>query len=937
MLLPRNPARCGAVRGAVPRNPARCAEKPRWSADADADPRRRQGLRPEPGIRSLETGARKHRLTRPGQTVFNNRDFRVVPAGATTSGSVLLSARPTAPGPPATECCAARLTGQSTARRKEVAMRMPSVLVRGLIGLAAALMLTTTGAAAMPGREAPEAAPAGERVIAVPGSAIRLALWEERQADGSPMRMCGISLDGLSFVRVAPVSYILGFRYEQFDPLAREPEVDPLLVAAGDGRLQVVQFVSQPLEIYSTQIASLGGEVRHYIPQCALLVEMDPAVAREVRALPYVRWVGPYHPAYRLEEFLFRNTSRAAEVYPLMRYNIEVMEPPQKAVVADRIRGMGGVVDRADAGKVLIEATLTPAQLFEIVRWDEVLFVDRWGPYTDDMDIVREISGANYIETVAGFTGQGVRGEIFDCGLNYSHHDFESRPLIFHTTCDVQWHGSCTTGICFGDGSGNAQARGLLPDGQGIVADYDVVGLTGQSRYDHDAELLGEPYWAVFQSASCGSVPWTTTYTTISADTDQMIFDHDLVHTQSQSNTGNQSSRPQAWAKNVIACGGIYHYGTLDRSDDRWNGGASIGPASDGRIKPNLSHFYDGVYTVGCCAYLSYEPGFYGTSCSTAIIGGHVGLFFQMWAAGIFGNEVIPGGTVFENRCHAATARALLINSAYQYDFTGLTHDLTRTHQGWGMPDLANLYDLRDRLYIVDETDVLAPFAVARHPIPVGPDEPALKVTMVYADPPGNPAVQSQHRVNDLSLAVISPGGMIYYGNQGLYEGVWSVPGGSPDTKNTEECVYVQMPQPGIWVVEVHADEIIQDGHVETPELDCDYALVVSGVDQGGWGRVANSRAPRADLALELAGPARAASGTRILFRVPAADHARLTVHDLEGRLLATLVDGPVDPGEHHVVWQGAQAGAQRVRPGVYFLRLAWRDRVATRKLLIAD
>ena len=44
------------------------------------------------------------------------------------------------------------------------------------------------------------------------------------------------------------------------------------------------------------------------------------------------------------------------------------------------------------------------------------------------------------------------------------------------------------------------------------------------------------------------------------------------------------------------------------------------------------------------------------------------------------------------------------------------------------------------------------------------------------------------------------------------------------------ECVFVEDPYPGTWTIEVYADEIIQDSHVETPELDADYALVAAGV-----------------------------------------------------------------------------------------------------------
>jgi len=156
-------------------------------------------------------------------------------------------------------------------------------------------------------------------------------------------------------------------------------------------------------------------------------------------------------------------------------------------------------------------------------------------------------------------------------------------------------------------------------------------------------------------------------------------------------------------------------------------------------------------------------------------------------------------------------------------------------HQGWGMPDVGSLYDLREKIYVIDETVALEPFDVGQHIVSVEIGEPEIKVTMAYADPPGNPAVQSQHRINDLTLKVISPSGTIYYGNNGLLDSIWSTPDGNPDTKNTVECVFVDNPEPGAWTVEVHADEIIQDSHVETPELDADYALVVSPVVPGPY------------------------------------------------------------------------------------------------------
>jgi len=99
---------------------------------------------------------------------------------------------------------------------------------------------------------------------------------------------------------------------------------------------------------------------------------------------------------------------------------------------------------------------------------------------------------------------------------------------------------------------------------------------------------------------------------------------------------------------------------------------------------------------------------------------------------------------------------------------------------------------------------------------------------MVFADPPGLPSA-AEARINDLTLKVTSPSAAVYWGNYGLLDGNWSVTGGSANTVDTVENVFIQNPEPGLWTIEVIASEVVEDGHVETPELDADFALVVSG------------------------------------------------------------------------------------------------------------
>ena len=108
---------------------------------------------------------------------------------------------------------------------------------------------------------------------------------------------------------------------------------------------------------------------------------------------------------------------------------------------------------------------------------------------------------------------------------------------------------------------------------------------------------------------------------------DDAIFRTDLLICQAQGNLG--LSAVSAWAKNVVSVGGIRHYDTLDRLDDRWLNAGGVGPAEDGRIKPDLAFWYDRILTTSNDG--DYRTNFGGTSASTPQTAGHFGLMFQMW------------------------------------------------------------------------------------------------------------------------------------------------------------------------------------------------------------------------------------------------------------------------------------------------------------------
>jgi hypothetical protein len=80
---------------------------------------------------------------------------------------------------------------------------------------------------------------------------------------------------------------------------------------------------------------------------------------------------------------------------------------------------------------------------------------------------------------------------------------------------------------------------------------------------------------------------------------------------------------------------------------------------------------------------------------------------------------------------------------------------------------------------------------------------------------------------------------------------------------------------------------------------------------------------------LSLGGPNPFALGTSIRFDLPTAGRARVTIHTIGGRHVATLVDGVMSAGAHEVEWDGTDARGVRAAAGVYVCRLeagAWSE-----------
>src|SRR5689334_11091976 len=89
-------------------------------------------------------------------------------------------------------------------------------------------------------------------------------------------------------------------RRATFDPLRTTPSIASALQADATSRLVLAQFTTEPTVQLRQALAATGARALLYIPDNALVVRLGNSQSAALRALPGLRWYGPFPPAYKL-------------------------------------------------------------------------------------------------------------------------------------------------------------------------------------------------------------------------------------------------------------------------------------------------------------------------------------------------------------------------------------------------------------------------------------------------------------------------------------------------------------------------------------------------------------------------------------------------------------------------------------------------------------
>ncbi len=639
----------------------------------------------------------------------------------------------------------------------------------------------------------------------------------------------------------------------RFDPIRDgEPAIPSGLRAAALREDQVGAFIVHlrgPVrDGQREELAAAGAALFAYLPHYAFVVRMPAERKAAVEALPFVRWVGAYHPAYKISAQREMSEPAGLRTLSVLLYADVDLEAARAGLAA-----LGGtVLEATDSGRnKIIRVSIDMSRVADIVSRNDVAWVEPWHEMMIDNTSTQWIVQTN-VNNSRRVWDMGIHGEnqvvnTVDSGIRTSHNMFRddavpitnfgdfpthrkviayvksheaSTNIVFGDAAGAAYHGTHTAGTIVGDDSyvGAADAR----DGMALKAKIyfmdagasaNTISVPGdlnpmfQTAYDGNtggAPRISSNSWGADNSGAYDLQEMTV---------DQFTWDHkDFLIFFSNGNAGGANTvGTPAGAKNAAGAGG-----TNNPTSTSIYTSTSRGPTDDGRRKPMVCAPANPLSSASGASDTGFQS-LSGTSMACPAMTGATTLIRQYFTDGWYPTGAAVPANAFTPS--AALLKAAAIAST-ENDMSGFT--IPDNNVGWGRINADNvLYFAGDtrRLAAVDETGSLATGEFVDYEINVTDASVALKVALVWTDYQGNPAAATQ-LVNNLDLTVTEPNGTtVYKGN--VFSGGQSTTGGSSDVLNVEEGVRRTTPALGVWKVRVTATNV--------PIGPQPYGLVITG------------------------------------------------------------------------------------------------------------
>jgi len=830
----------------------------------------------------------------------------------------------------------------------------------------------------------------------------------------------------ISFISFSSDDMTISFRNHKFDPLESAPTLTrSLQTIETDGEnYYILQFTGPIFTEWKDKISEAGGIFHAYVPHFAYIVQMTPEEKNEIGKFSFVRWIGLFHPEYKIHPGVYKKRSGETENKlsmviaefkgnklevsrqkkcpcgrdalwvendPLLHLSIRFFPGFSLNNIAGEIENWGSDIQQIQENNNRMIVRIPPDSLNALAKIPgvqsivpyskKVLSSSVWryslqvtiSSFTiqQDQDLGESMDTITSGITLAdkGITGEGEILTIFDTGLDYwsgffqdpqndppgSNHiavqDYTNEGGNLEDVASDSGDGGCFHGTNISSiVAGNPSIANNHPNGINLMPIYDWGGQTRGNIVDHFPVRLYIQDFAYNENDTCklGSFNMTTSmnkaytpynsrihqnswnysdtiaegeYLLESIDVDNMVWNNkDFVVVFSAGNNGlrgESTVTPPSTAKNCISVGSSW-VPSFDVSPDYVSNFSGRGWTTDGRIKPEVvapggttitstpayRHYVWGAYPNTSWAGDSAHGiinGIVGTSQAAPQISAACAMIRQYFNDGFYpdGDPSSGGSTPFNPS--AALVKAILIASTVDLENGD---PVPSRAEGWGRVVLDNALFFSGEsstLFVSDTTGVATADSVVNM-VNIAYASDPIKFVLAWSDAAAatwaNPTL-----INDLDLIVTAPNSNRYLGN--VLSNGFSNTGGSADRVNNVEVVLLPSSAPaGVYRVTVRG--------YNCPNGSIPFAIVALDGNQGSTG-IPDGDKNNSKGYKYLAIRSPFIGKTDIQLSIINTSDVDLSIYDLNGRKMATLINDKMNPGTYSTKW-----GVNSVA-GIYF------------------
>ncbi len=641
-------------------------------------------------------------------------------------------------------------------------------------------------------------------------------------------------------VPAAVLAQTLHLKAATFDPTVAEPAVPaglarPALKAGDEGRF-LVQLKGQVTPAARQALLSAGATIDDFIPANALIVNATKAEAQRLRALPGVKWVGDFHPFYKvspeLGQLRHRDVQRTFDqARGVIRAVVFVFAGEDATEAVAKAQASGLTVASLDriGERPVFEATGPIEAVRGLTRLESVQFVDEAIDPETRNTTTQWVIQSNVTDQ-RPIWDRGLRGQrqivgIIDGRLDMNHNCFRDlvnntpgpnhRKVVFYSSSSgigADSHGTHVSGTVAGDREPvNGQT---VNNGNAPLAKIAFTNLSDISNTNLYSRLSAAHNAGARDHGNSWGNDGTRSYTAWAQAIDQFSYDFEDSMVAFAVSNGSIVTTPEN-AKSALGVGA-----TRQAPSQNSVGSGGTGPTQDGRRKPEV--FAPGI---GIVSARSGSPdgftGLSGTSMACPAVTAAAALVRQWYREGRY-IEGSPSVSLGINPSGSLIRATLMATSV---DMTGVA-GYPSNAEGFGRLLLDNgLWfpgeTRRTRFRDVRRASGLTLGEARSFSVLVTDGNNPLRIALSFADFAAS-INASQAWVNDLDLEVRGPDGTLYLGNVFDTAQGQSIPGGAADFRNSTEMVILNAPAPGAYTVTVRARAINQGTRMG-------YGVVVNG------------------------------------------------------------------------------------------------------------